>query len=540
MEKQLADRLIEDYIKRIYGFAFQKSFSGDEAEDLGAEMVKEVYLSFLSADSIGNVDGYVWRICSNVFSKHVDAKKKQPVSIDGIDLPYYENFESEEGKEEVLRLRREIAFLSEERRKIVFSFYFEGKSISEISAQKGLPEGTVKWHLSKARNDLKEGFEMERKIGTLGISPVEVLDISHNGMPESDGGPEKYLNDTLAVNIVYCVYEKPRSVEEIAEELGMTPVFISEKIDMLEKNGFLVKLAGGKYTTYVMFTPRKVSIEQGDLILREKIKVVKELVSRYVPKVRDAIRDFGDVYIPGGNRDLFEAAVIFYAISNKCTLPIKTDIGKYRIKTPGGADYTVTVNIRPEIEDPDYVPKAVLTKDNYFVCGDMTRDSAKYPSLMSWSSDSRLCSRQGSWQNNKGEDYEYLYEWIKGSLTKGPENKEKFDRLRSRNFISEDGKVNVMVVRDNMWDFFGRIPELDAEIKEEFAKCAMDQAIQTTKYYPEHMRDYQIYRFFHDYITPMQALMVLDELYDSGVFRPLTEDERITSQLLVFSDILPG
>ena len=142
MEKQLADRLIEDYIKRIYGFAFQKSFSGDEAEDLGAEMVKEVYLSFLSADSIGNVDGYVWRICSNVFSKHVDAKKKQPVSIDGIDLPYYENFESEEGKEEVLRLRREIAFLSEECRKIVFSFYFEGKSISEISAQKGLPEGS--------------------------------------------------------------------------------------------------------------------------------------------------------------------------------------------------------------------------------------------------------------------------------------------------------------------------------------------------------------------------------------------------------------
>ena len=169
----------------------------------------------------------------------------------------------------------------------------------------------------------------------------------------------------------------------------------------------------------------------------------------------------------------------------------------------------------------------------------MTRDSAKYPALMSWSCDSRYCSRQGTWQNNKGEDYEYLYEWIAGALTKGPENKEKIDRLRNRDFISEDGKVNVMVVKDNMWKFFERIPELDQEIKDEFAKYAMDQAIQNAKYYPEHMREFQIYRFFNGFISPMEALMVLDELYDNGVFKALTEEERVTSQLLVFSDRLP-
>ncbi|MBR5421787.1 MAG: hypothetical protein IK115_11605 [Lachnospiraceae bacterium] len=539
MEKQLTDRLIEDYIQKIYGFAFKKTFSADEAEELGAEMVKEVYLSLLNADSIENTDGYVWRICSNVFSKHVEAKKKQVLSIDGMEIPYYADFESEENREEIRRLRREIAFLSAERRKIVFAFYYEGRSIAAISAAFRLPEGTVKWHLSKARNDLKEGFEMERKIGNLGISPVECVELSHNGRPEPDGGPEKYLNDSLAINIVYSVYEKPRTREEIAEELGMTPVFINEKIDMLEKNGFLVKLTAGKYTTYVLFTPRKVSLEQGDLILQEKIKIVKELVKNYVPKVREAVAGYKDVYIPGGNRELFEAAVIFYAISNKCTLPIKTDISKYWIKTPGGADYAVTVYLKSEIVDPDYVPKAKLPGDDYFTCGDMTRDSSKYPALMSWSVDSRYCSRQGTWMNNKGEDYEYLYEWMNASLTKGPENKEKIDRLRSRNFITEDGKVNVMVVKENMRSFFDRIPELDASIKEEFAKYAMDQAIQSAKDYPEQMKDYQIYRFFHDFITPVEALMVLDELYNEGVFRLLKEEERTSSQLLVFSDILP-
>ena len=74
----------------------------------------------------------------------------------------------EEDSEDMLdMLRREIAFLTETRRKIIYSFYYENKTVSAITEETGIPEGTVKWHLSKARNDLKEGFSMERKIGKL-------------------------------------------------------------------------------------------------------------------------------------------------------------------------------------------------------------------------------------------------------------------------------------------------------------------------------------------------------------------------------------
>ena len=34
--------------------------------------------------------------------------------------------------------------------------------------------------------------------------------------------------------------------------------------------------------------------------------------------------------------------------------------------------------------------------------------------------------------------------------------------------------------------------------------------------------------------------MVLDEMYDRGIFRPLKKDEMVTSQLLTFCDRLPG
>lgn len=67
---------------------------------------------------------------------------------------------------------------------------------------------------------------MERKIGKLGLSPIVASSIGHSGQPGSQGGPEHYLGDKLNLNIVYSVYHSPKTKEEIAEELGVTLVYI--------------------------------------------------------------------------------------------------------------------------------------------------------------------------------------------------------------------------------------------------------------------------------------------------------------------------
>ena len=83
MEKQKADKIITDYLNKIYGFAVKKSYSYDEAEDLCSEIILEVYSSLLKSDEIFNMEGYIWRISEHVYAKYVSAKKKhQGVSID--------------------------------------------------------------------------------------------------------------------------------------------------------------------------------------------------------------------------------------------------------------------------------------------------------------------------------------------------------------------------------------------------------------------------------------------------------------------------
>lgn len=541
MEKQKADQVITDYLQKIYGFAVKKSFSYNEAEDLSSEIILEVYRSLLKSDEIFNLEGYIWRISEHTYARYVATKKnKEGLSIDGMEIPYYEDFLlDDDSEDEKRRLRREISFLSEIRRKIVYLFYYKSKSVLSISRELSVPEGTVKWHLNKARSELKEGFTMERKIGTLGMYPIEATSFGHSGTPGKKGDTQYYLGDKINLNIVYSVYHTPRTKEEIAEELGLTPVYIDDKISMLESNGFLVKTKGDKYTTYVKFDAEKYSLELLENKMQKRLEIAKILAKEYAPLVREAIADVDDAYIPSGNRELLEAAAIFYGVVHRCSINAKNDLSKYKIKTTDGGRFIALVHINSEISDPDYEPK-LKDLPEYWACGDMDRWSHKYPTVHSWSIDTRLCSRKGYWEDNLTSDYEYLYELITGQISDNSANADKFKRLRERKFITQDGKPNIMVVKGSEKSFFSRIPKLDDAIKDKFADIALEYAMIEAKSYPPQMQDIVVNWGVCGFIGTTVALMVMDILYSDGTFKALEEDEKVTSNLIMFSDELPN
>ena len=86
MNKIDADKLIVEYQQKIFGFAMSKVRNITDAEELASKIVFELYKSFLKVDKIANVDGYVYRIASNVYSRYIDKKiKNQYVDIYKID-----------------------------------------------------------------------------------------------------------------------------------------------------------------------------------------------------------------------------------------------------------------------------------------------------------------------------------------------------------------------------------------------------------------------------------------------------------------------
>ena len=152
MEKQKADWMITEYTKKLFGFALARTNSITEAEELASRITLEVYTSLLRRDEINNVDGYIYKIAQNVYSRYIESGKRErflsfdeAIAADNCVLNGQNEFiEIIAESESYQLLRREIAYLSKLQREIVVAHYFDGLKLSEIAEKMNLPLGSVK------------------------------------------------------------------------------------------------------------------------------------------------------------------------------------------------------------------------------------------------------------------------------------------------------------------------------------------------------------------------------------------------------------
>lgn len=101
--------------------------------------------------------------------------------------------------EEYKLLRREIVWLGKTNREIVLLYYYHNMEIAEIAKSLNLPSGTVKWHLSDAKKIMKEGMKKMRDSGNLGIQPVRLYNMGHDGSVGSKGDTGDLLSSILII-----------------------------------------------------------------------------------------------------------------------------------------------------------------------------------------------------------------------------------------------------------------------------------------------------------------------------------------------------
>ena len=159
-------------------------------------------------------------------------------------------------------LRREITYLSRQQREIIVLHYFHDKKVKEIAVLLSLNENTVKWHLACSRKELISGMEKTRTTGTLGTEPIHLIDLGHRGYSGSKGDTSDFLAKVITQNIAYAAYHQPRSINEIAEELGINSIFVEDEVAVLEEYGFMDKLKNGKYRTNIrIYEPNGTSAQ---------------------------------------------------------------------------------------------------------------------------------------------------------------------------------------------------------------------------------------------------------------------------------------
>lgn len=537
MEKSIADRIITEYYKKLYGFALSKMTDIGKAEELASRITLEVYSSLLRADEIANINGYIYRIACNVFARYVAERKESAhLAIDSVFIPDNVDYaKSMIDAEDAKNLRREIAYLSETQRKIVVMHYYDNIKLGEIAEKLSIPLGTVKWHLYEAKNSLKEGIEMKRTPGTLGINPVKFINMGHSGCAGSKGDTSDFLRNSLTQNIAYAAYYSPKTINEIAEELGVSPIFIEDEVRNLEEYGFMDKLGGGKYRTNIYITETTDEIDRKKQLLNEEY--AKILCEEYIPCVFDAVKklDMGKFYIPDNNLNLLLWAAVILAIGKKpIDIEAWRELDKYSVKRKDGGDYIAFADVEPDFD--------LSRNKKYSTCGDMTRTNERY-STVAWQFDTYYDNRQDGWRDSLPSDFDSLYEHISGKISKDDVSLGKYQRLYEKGYLVKDGdkdKVAMIVTTYGGDEFMNLIPDPDERLEKKLEKYDREYYEITKDCVAAHMLPLHKTVYKTKWTNNRMRMTVIEQLLKSGMLTLPTEEQKAALSTVLFCDTLPG
>ena len=158
-----AQRRIEPYLDRLYGYAL--SLTGDPQDAM--DLVQDCAARAIAARRIPNDESayraWLFRILRNLFLDSIRRQRHAPRAMSDLDDGVSNNatWHCERTLISTLTVRMGMQKLSAEHRDIISLVDIAGLSYAESAALLGIPEGTVMSRLSRARRVLLEQISAE-------------------------------------------------------------------------------------------------------------------------------------------------------------------------------------------------------------------------------------------------------------------------------------------------------------------------------------------------------------------------------------------
>ena len=175
-DEQAFKELVTTYQNRVFGLVFRMIGNRHEAEDLAQDVFLTVYRAIGSYRGEGRFYTWLYRIASNTcknrikylkgrhFNTRVDVDDNTEAQMPSREGGALHSLQSQvPGPEAMIQgqriqraIQRELAKLDEDHRLLIVLRDIEGLSYADIMRITGLPAGTVKSRLHRARVALKE------------------------------------------------------------------------------------------------------------------------------------------------------------------------------------------------------------------------------------------------------------------------------------------------------------------------------------------------------------------------------------------------
>lgn len=153
-------RLVTAYEQGLRRFLF--NLTGDEAltDDLAQDTFLKAYLAIRSFQGISRFKTWLYRIGYNEFLSH---RRSQHITTDEIP-PDTGSTTPSSATDARLTIESCLSQLTEAERTVVMLFYIEDMPIKKIVEITGMPDGSVKSHLHRAKSHMRHFLENDQTI----------------------------------------------------------------------------------------------------------------------------------------------------------------------------------------------------------------------------------------------------------------------------------------------------------------------------------------------------------------------------------------
>ena len=544
MNRQDVEKTITEYLKPIFGFALKRCKSIHDAEDLSQEIAIRAFRALLIKDDVADMGKFIWTVAHNTLSNYYrdSAKSMVGVSIDEVAeliADPYSEIDTDDNRNAIHRLQTEIAYLSKLQRRIVIAYYFENRKQADIARELDIPLGTVKWHLFEAKKELKRGMDTMRKASELKFNPIKFHSYGVNGSVGKKS-PDEFFRSTLAQNICYCVRNTAKTINEIADDLGVSPVYVETEVEFLEEYGFLQAQKDKYIINFIISEPTaELLTMQNDMYKRAAELFANDL---YDELTTSGILDDPDILCgqtdapisltesPKADRNFILWTLIPYIAAWSGEKLMDESISFEEVATirPDGAH---------NIYHASVVPDEMVLPDDYVYmrnwCGPMWN---KGDYQMMWQIDSEWSDRAPVKERNIPEEQERtitLLNWEKHNLV----SKHDYAWLAERGYIKTNGdydghfksawQIVVLASKEIQNKLLAIGERIKAKYQAEFEALKAPYAEAVLESVPAHLRkieEYELQFVFH--ADGWFLLHCITTLLKNGKLKEPTEGQR--------------
>ena len=380
-----------------------------------------------------------------------------------------------------------------------------------------------------------------RKTSELKFNPIKFSSVGINGSIGTKSCDE-FFRSALSQNICYCVRNEAKTVNEIADALGVSPVYVETEVDFLEEYGFLKQSGDNYIANFIISEPTAELLTMQDAMYKKAAGLfANELYDELtVSGILDDEHIFSNQVLQGSTKEtpLRDKNFILWSL-----IPYIAAVSGAKLM-----DSTITfeevATIRPDgahnIARAAVVPDDLKLPDDYVYmknfCGPGWFCRNKKSTHMIWSLDTEWSGRRH--EVSKRENDHMLR--VVDLYQHGEENllsKEDYVWLSECGYIKTWGDYDgcfktawqIVVLRNK--EIQTKLLDIGEKIKEKykdaFAAIKAPYAEAVLNSVPAHLRKVQAYELQFDFHSDGWFLLhCIVALLNNGKLTPPTEEQK--------------